>query len=469
MSNVAFKNKRPALKPAPAKNQDIVLSEGALIGIVLQNPDLFKHCERLRAEAFADEEMRTAFECMQSIYKEGIVPDVGHFQHRYQDVAQISDAETYDFVKAVYDRDDIPQLTTKVDVDIHCGNINKSYSRRRMAAMEGLIGDINRNDGLTVNQKLAKIRKIVDELEGMNAGERKLVAIAESMDLAINESLDTVERGELPGVSTGLKDLDSLIGGLGPGQLIIAAGRPAMGKTAFSMGLAYTAAAKNKKPVIYFSMEMSSTQLGVRFGAMLSGVSMGRIKHGVDNQRDLDALYKARNAHADVPLHLEERRDLTVSDICQIARRYKQQMGDLGLVVVDYLQLIDPENPNQNRNEQVAQISRKLKKLSMELDCPVLALSQLNRDLEKRQDKRPMSSDLRDSGNIEQDADVILFLYRDEVYNKESVERGKAEIIVGKQRQGEQNVTAKVGFDGAHSRFFDIEKVSAANVKEVPF
>jgi replicative DNA helicase len=246
------------------------------------------------------------------------------------------------------------------------------------------------------------------------------------------------ERKELiTGVPTGYDDLDKMTAGLQPSDLIILAARPSMGKTALAMNIAQRAALRHKTSVGIFSLEMSKEQLGMRMLCSESRVDSHRLRTGFLKDQDWPKLTRAASALMEAPLYIDDTPALSVLDMRAKARRLKSE-HDLGLVVVDYLQLMRGRSNTERREQEISEISRSLKAMAKELNIPVVALSQLNRSLENRPNKRPQLSDLRESGAIEQDADVICFIYRDEVYNKaeDNPNRGHAEIIIGKQRNG---------------------------------
>lgn len=261
--------------------------------------------------------------------------------------------------------------------------------------------------------------------------------------------------GKLLGVSTGYRDLDAKTAGLQPQDLIILAGRPSMGKTSLAMNIAESVALKADLPVLVFSLEMGARALTLR---LLS--SQGRLDHGRLRSGDLRDEEWARVSATTIKLnaaklHVDDSPGLTMAEIAARARRLHRESGGLALVVVDYLQLIATRGKTENRNLEVSAISAGLKGLAKSLDCPVVALSQLNRSVEQRTNKRPIMADLRDSGSIEQDADLIVFLYRDEVYHEDSADKGTAEIIIAKQRNGETG-TVRMAFAGQYCRFDDL-------------
>ncbi len=265
------------------------------------------------------------------------------------------------------------------------------------------------------------------------------------------------ERKELvTGVSTGFHELDQVTAGLQPSDLIIVAGRPGMGKTSFVLNVAQHAAIGGGVPVAFFSLEMSKEQLVMRLLCAEARVDSHRLRRGMLKDSDWPKLTRAAGALAEAPIYIDDTPGLTTLELRAKARRLKSEAG-LGLVVVDYLQLMRARGRFDLREQEISEISRSLKGLAKELDVPVVALSQLNRGVESRTDKRPLLSDLRESGAIEQDSDVILFIYRDEVYNKESQDQGMAELIVGKQRHG-PTATVKLAFISEFTAFENLAR-----------
>jgi replicative DNA helicase len=264
------------------------------------------------------------------------------------------------------------------------------------------------------------------------------------------------------GVPTGYVDLDRMTSGMQPGDLVIVAGRPSMGKTSFAMNIGEHVAIEQQLPVAVFSMEMGATQLAMRMLCSSGRLDQQRIRTGRLVDDDWPRLTSAISKMQEAPLHIDETPALNALELRARARRLARQCGKLGLVVIDYLQLMSAATNGENRATEISEISRSLKALAKELDCPVIALSQLNRSLEQRPNKRPVMSDLRESGAIEQDADVIIFIYRDEVYNPDSTDKGTAEIIIGKQRNGPIG-TVRLTFVGAYTKFENFISGSAAS------
>jgi replicative DNA helicase len=298
-----------------------------------------------------------------------------------------------------------------------------------------------------LNTKGRPVPTILDEAEQkiFNIGEEgsRMRQGFQSMGNLVVELLDRVEEmsqnpNDITGVPTGFFDLDRMTSGMQAGDLIVLAARPSMGKTALAINIAENVALKEGLPVAVFSMEMGASQLAIRIVGSIGRIDQGRLRTGKLQDEEWPRLAEAVERLRTVSLSIDETPGLTPSELRASARRLARNCGKLGLVVVDYLQLMSGSSggDGDNRATELGEISRGLKMLAKELQCPVIALSQLNRGVEQRTDKRPMMSDLRESGAIEQDADVIMFIYRDDYYNKDSKEPGVAEIIIGKQRNG---------------------------------
>jgi replicative DNA helicase len=257
--------------------------------------------------------------------------------------------------------------------------------------------------------------------------------------------------GEISGLSTGYPRLDELLLGMQPGQLIVLAARPAMGKTSLALNVAVSSCIQAGLPVVIFSLEMLATELSMRLLTGRAKVDSKRVRKKTFLDTDLRSIAKATQELSSLPIYINDSGSTTILDIQSQCRKVKAEQG-LGLIVIDYLQLMGSTSKNIQREQQIAEISRGLKTMAKELGCPVIALSQLNRGVESRPNKRPSTADLRESGAIEQDADIVMFVYRDEVYYPDTKEPGIAEIIVGKNRAGEIG-TAKLAWVGAYTSF----------------
>lgn len=301
--------------------------------------------------------------------------------------------------------------------------------------------------------------------------EKRLVAIIESRPnqggfLSVNELLkEVVERidqlfnsdADITGLSTGFADLDEKTSGWQPSDLVIVAGRPSMGKTSFAMNMAEHAVLHQEKPVLVFSMEMPASQLIMRMMSSLGKIDQTKLRAGNLSEDDWPRLSSAASRLKDRPLFIDDTPGITPMELRNRIRQVTREHGQPGMVLVDYLQLMSGSVATENRTNEISQISRELKNIAREFNCPVIALSQLSRNLENRPNKRPINSDLRESGAIEQDADVVVFIYRDEVYNEESPDKGVAEIIIGKQRNGPIG-TCKLTFLGKYTRFENLAR-----------
>jgi replicative DNA helicase len=313
------------------------------------------------------------------------------------------------------------------------------------------------------------VDKILDEAEQkiFNIGEEgsRMKQGFQSMDALVVELLDRVtEMAENPnditGVRTGFHDFDKMTSGLQPGDMIVLAARPSMGKTSLAINIAEHVALNEGLPVAVFSMEMGASQLAVRIVGSIGRIDQGHLRTGKLSDEEWPRLTEAIEKLRTVSLHIDETPGLSTSELRANARRLARQYGRLGLIVVDYLQLMSTSTSgDENRATAVGEISRGLKMLAKELKCPVIALSQLSRGVESRTDKRPMMSDLRESGAIEQDADIIMFIYRDDYYDKNSKEPGVAEVIISKHRNGPTG-TIKLAFLKPITKFENLEGYS---------
>ncbi len=302
--------------------------------------------------------------------------------------------------------------------------------------------------------------------EILNEAERKIFEIAEARpqtsapvvlkDL-LKQTVDTIDllfhsEDQITGLSTGFADLDEKTSGLQKSDLVIVAGRPSMGKTTFAMNLVENAMMKSDQAILVFSLEMPAESLVMRMISSLGRIDQSKVRSGKLEDDDWSRLSSTVALLQERNLFIDDTAGITPTEMRSRARRIAREHGEIGLIMVDYLQLMQASTSSENRVNEISEISRSLKALAKEFDCPVVALSQLNRSLEQRPNKRPVNSDLRESGAIEQDADVIMFVYRDEVYHPETEHKGIAEIIIGKQRNGPIG-TVRLMFHGRYTRF----------------
>jgi len=331
------------------------------------------------------------------------------------------------------------------------GNIRR-YAEivRERAILRKLVSASDEISTNAFNPKGRPVAAILDDAEQkiFNIGEEgaRIKQGFQGMDSLVVQLLDRVQQmaenpNDVTGVSSGFYDLDRLTAGFQAGDLIVLAARPSMGKTALAINIAEHVALNDGLPVAVFSMEMGAAQLAVRVVGSIGRIDQSHLRNGRLTDDEWPRLTEAIEKLRTISLHIDETAGLTSSELRASARRLARQHGKLGLIVVDYLQLMSGSSDRENRATELGEISRGLKMLAKELQCPVMALSQLNRSVETRPDKRPMMSDLRESGAIEQDADIIMFIYRDEYYTKDACkEPGVAEIIIAKQRNGPTGV-----------------------------
>lgn len=307
-----------------------------------------------------------------------------------------------------------------------------------------------RNSAELLDNAESRVFEIAEQGQRAGSGYKNMKTLLEKAVNRIDElyQSDTAYTG----VPTGFDDFDNMTSGLQKADLVIIAGRPSMGKTSFVMNLVENAAIKHKQPVAVFSMEMPGDQLVMRMMSSLGRIDSNKVRTGKLDDADWPRLTSAVGILNDAPIYIDDTPGLNPMEVRARARRIMREHG-LGMIVIDYLQLMQSaKSSNENRATEISEISRSLKGLAKELGVPVLALSQLNRSLEQRPNKRPIMSDLRESGAIEQDADLITFIYRDEVYNEDSPDKGTAEIIIGKQRNGPIG-TVRLTFLGKYTRF----------------
>ncbi len=332
---------------------------------------------------------------------------------------------------------------------------------RERAILRSLIGAANdisdtayNPEGRTPREVLDRAEQLVFDISERDGRSRKgFTSIQELLSRSIDRIEELYESKEaITGIPTGFSDIDAMTSGLQPGDLVIVAGRPSMGKTSFAMNIAEYVSVEKQLPVAIFSLEMPGEQLAMRMLASLGRINSNKIRTGRLVDEDWPRLNSAVGLLDKAPMFVDDSAGLNTLDLRSRARRIARDNNNLGLIVVDYLQLMSATETNENRATEISGITRSLKILAKELNVPVVALSQLNRSLEQRPNKRPVMSDLRESGAIEQDADVIFFIYRDEVYNEETEQKGVAEVIIGKQRNGPIGTT-KLTFRGEFTRF----------------
>ena len=407
-------------------------AEEAVLGAILTNPStLGRVIEHLNPESFYKPSHKAIYQAALELYKNNDPIDIVTVSELLRDKNELEKAGG-----RAYINDLALNVATTANVEYYSKIIREKEIKRSLinAGSEIVTDAYEIDDTDTV---LDNAQKRIFEI----ASEKQTGDLTHIKDLVV-ESYEEIEERfnnhtDLTGVTTGFYDLNDVTSGLQKTDLIILAARPSMGKTAFALNLARNVAVEGKKPVAIFSLEMSKQQLVKRMLCAEAEVEMSRVNLGNMQARDFEKLVNAMSSLAEAKIYINET-STTATDIKAQCRRLLMEEKELGLIVIDYLQLMDGgSNKTDDRNQYIAAISRSLKMLAKELNVPIIALSQLSRGVESRTDKRPMLSDLRDSGAIEQDADIVMFIYRDEYYNKDNTEnKGKAEIIIAKHRNG---------------------------------
>lgn len=354
------------------------------------------------------------------------------------------------------------------NVKAYADLVKERSIRRKLIEVSRKIADSAYNpEGRTAEELLNEAERRVFALgeERPKQGEPKILA---EVAAEVLEKLDSLElnAGGITGLTTGFAELDKMTSGLQKSDLIIVAGRPSMGKTTLAMNLIESAIMHNDGAAVVFSMEMPADQLCMRMLSSLGRINQTQLRTGQLSDPDWDRITSTLSLIKDKPLYIDETPGLSPNDLRARTRRIARKEQNISIIMVDYLQLMQVSGTAENRTNEISEISRSLKALAKEFNCPVVALSQLNRSLEQRNNKRPIMSDLRESGAIEQDADVIMFVYRDEVYNpEEQNNKGLAEIIIGKQRNGPRG-TIPLLFTGQYTRFDNLAQENYAQYRE---
>lgn len=423
-------------------------------GLLLENDALDKVADILSAKDFYRHDHKTIFEHISRLIELNRPADIVTVAESLENKAELSGVGGIAYLGALAQSTPTAANIRRYAEIVH----ERAVMRQLVVVGSGIAESAYAPNGRDAQQLLdeaeAKIFQIAEggkrSTEGFLDIKQLLPQVADRIDQLYSRD----NQSDVTGVATGFSDLDEMTSGLQGGDLIIVAGRPSMGKTAFSINIAENVALDTKLPVAIFSMEMGATQLATRMIGSVGRLDQHRMRNGRLEDEDWEKLTTALGKLNEAPIFIDEGAGLTSFDVRARARRLHRQCGKLGLIVIDYIQLMSGAagRQSENRATEISEISRSLKSLAKELDCPVIALSQLNRSLENRPNKRPVMSDLRESGAIEQDADVILFIYRDEVYNPDSTDKGTAEIIVGKQRNGPIG-RVRLTFLGQHTRF----------------
>ncbi|CAM6999057.1 replicative DNA helicase [Morganella morganii] len=426
--------------------------QSVLGGLMLDNERWDNVSERVTGEDFFSRPHRTIFSQMQRLLEQGRPIDLITLSEALETGGELENVGGFAYLAELS-----KNTPSAANINAYADIVRERAVIRDMISVANEIADAGYDPQGRSSEDLldlaeSRVFQIAENRANKDEGPKGIEAILEETVEKI-EKLYAQPHDGVTGVSSGYQDLDKKTAGLQPSDLIIVAARPSMGKTTFAMNLCENAAMTEEKPVLIFSLEMPGNQIMMRMLASLSRVDQTRIRTGQLDDEDwarisstMGILLEKRN------MYIDDSSGLTPTEVRSRARRIFREHGGLSLIMIDYLQLMRVPSLSDNRTLEIAEISRSLKALAKELQVPVVALSQLNRSLEQRSEKRPVNSDLRESGSIEQDADLIMFIYRDEVYNENSDLKGVAEIIIGKQRNGPIG-TVRLTFNGQWSRF----------------
>lgn len=428
------------------------LAEQAVIGSLLLNPNLIMGVtSKLRPEDFYEKKYNFLFKAITELNTEGRATDIVTVNDR---VRTIKGAES--IINPGVIAEVMKSVITTIDFDETVRIVyEKSMLRKLIKASDEISRDCYL-DEKNLDEILENSEKTIFDLAQKGSTSESL-SISEVM-MRVVEQIESASKsaGTLTGISTGFRDLDYKTAGLQKTDLVLVAARPSMGKTAFALNIAEYVSVKLNIPTVIFSLEMGAEALGKRILSMNSRVDATKLRSGNLSDTEWDSLIESVKNISSSNLIIDGKPGMTVGEVRSKCRKLKSEKN-IGLVMIDYLQLLTTGKKNESRQLEISEISRTLKAIAREIDAPVLALSQLSREVEKRDDKRPMLSDLRDSGAIEQDADVVMFIYRDEYYHKDSEDAGITEIIIGKQRNGPVG-TIKLGWQANLTKFVNIAK-----------
>jgi replicative DNA helicase len=425
--------------------QNIEAEEAILGGILLDPEAMNRVVEVLTSEAFYVSTHQTIFQAAQGLHSLGQPTDLISITAWLRD---------RDLLEKVGGQSKLAQLVDRtvsaVNIDQYAALVMDKYFRRQLIQAGQEITGLGYQAATPLETVLDQAEQKIFSIT-QKRPQQDLVPLFETLIHAFQELEAQIETQAQPGFLSGFYDLDAMTGGFQTSDLIIVAGRPSMGKTAFSLNIARNLANSYKLPVAVFSLEMSKEQLVQRLLASDSGIESNRLRAGRVSQNEWEPLSRALASLSEIPIFIDDTANITVTEMRSKCRRLQAEQGKpLGLVLLDYLQLM--EGAGDNRVQELSRITRSLKGLARELNVPVIALSQLSRGVEARNNKRPMMSDLRESGSIEQDADLVAMLYRDEYYNPDTPDRGITELIIAKHRNGPTGIV-KLLFDPQYTRF----------------
>ncbi len=436
-------------------------AEASILGGVILRNEVLIHLESLEVDDFYELKHKVVWQAIRNLEATGKPIDIVTLENEIEKQGKLDAIGGVAFLGELTLR-----VPTADNVLAYAEIVGDKHQARKLMLASNEIHEKGYEDGLEVRDYLdeaeAKIFEVTQRKD--KAGPEPVKSLVKKVFASLDERFKSA--GGVTGLPTGFTDLDTKTAGLQPTELIILAARPAMGKTSFALSLAQNAATTGGWPCLVFSLEMSSTQLAERMLCSEARVDSSALRRGQLQRQDMTNLTYAAATLSKAPILIDDTPALSLREVRARSRRFRQNkelFGDkkFGLILIDYLQLMrgSPQAAKASREQEISEISRGLKSLAKELQCPVLALSQLNRSLENRTDKRPQLSDLRESGAIEQDADVIMFIYRDVVYNKDAENPNIAEVILGKNRHGATG-TVETHFEGRYTRFENLSQRS---------
>lgn len=441
--------------------QNIEAEQFVLGAVFLDNEALFKANELIRLDDFYRESHRRIYKAMLSLSSRGEPIDIITITEELRKTNELEDIGGLAYLTNL-----AAIIPTSANVRHHSKIIRERAILRSIIQTAHLISEKAYNAKSDADEILDYAEHLIFDI-----GDKRTNNTLANLKDIIKGTLKTIEtlinkRSNITGIPTGFKDLDDITAGFQPGDLIIIGGRPSMGKTAFALNIAQHCAINTRLPSAVFSLEMSKEQLAMRMLCSEASVDYSKLRKGFLNQNELKRIIRAASTISESPIFIDDTAAISVMEIRAKSRRLKTEQKGLGMIVIDYLQLMRGRIDAERREQEISEISRSLKALAKELNVPVVALSQLNRRVEYTQDKRPNLGDLRESGAIEQDADVIIFLYRDEVYNKKTSDKGTAEVIIAKQRNGPTK-TIKLTFLHEFTKFVDLAPEQYEGEEEV--
>jgi len=446
---VALSGFEPAAEALRVPPQSVEAEQSVLGGLMLDTHAWDRIADKLAEDDFYRKEHRLIYRAIAALAEAGSPADVVTVSEWLEKNNELGNAGGLSYLASLANN-----TPSAANIGAYANIVRERAVLRHLIHVSNRIAhSAYHPEGRNAADILDQAEKNIFDISEQGAHRRGGFAPLKNLLTKAVDRIDELFRSESPitGVATGYKDLDDMTSGLQRGDLVIVAGRPSMGKTSLAMNIAENAAVGEKLPVAIFSMEMPGEQLAMRMMASLGRINAHKVRTGKLDDDDWPRLTHAIGLLAETPMFIDDTPALTPLELRARARRLKREHG-LGMIVVDYLQLMQAPESSENRATEISGITRALKSLAKELSVPIIALSQLNRSLEQRPNKRPVMSDLRESGAIEQDADVILFIYRDEVYNEDSPDKGTAEIIIGKQRNGPTG-KVKLTFLGEYTRF----------------